>query len=84
VGGDYDHRKPAVHERLLNNEQKSLRSYFRKNRDKQPSNSLCLENVKQNVIKFVCSEHEYSQFVSHNGVLLVNPAGSTFLDQFRK
>ena len=55
-------RKQSVHERLLNNETKSLRPYIRKAEQVSASNqpmTLIGSNVKQNAIKFAFSEFDY-------------------------
>lgn len=61
-----EQRKPAVHERLLNLETKSMRPFYRKHNGGQANaaNSLQLEHIKQNAIRFCCPEHEYNTFLT--------------------
>ena len=62
-----EYKKPTVHERLLNNEK---RPYNRRTENRFQSSKplLTFDHMKQNAIKFVSSEFDYSAFLSSNGV----------------
>ena len=68
----------------MNLETKSMCPFYRKLNGgaSNPANTLQLEHIKQNAIRFTCSDHEYNTFLQQNGILAPNP--STILDQMRK
>ena len=65
-----DYKKPSVHERLLNNETKSLRPFNRRADNRFGNNKpiMSFDHLKQNAIKFASSEYDYNAFLSSNGV----------------
>lgn len=84
--GEYP-RKPSVHERLLNNETKSVRPFYRRTANTFGGDKpiLSFDHLKQNAMNFVSSEYDYSAFLSSNGVLFAaNTSGGTVLDQYKK
>jgi hypothetical protein len=85
LGGDTGYlemKKPAIHDRLLQRESKSLRPLYTRHNETGLENlgPLYLNHIKQNAIKFTCSENDYHAFLSSNGLMVAHASGSIFLE----